>query len=582
MRKRGQVRFFLFGGTGQTPLRVDPGYDNRNELTSLTRFSDVAGSTLVGTTVYSYDDSSRVTSIVNKNGSAATLSYYNYGYDSADRVTSETWQSGSTPGSRTYGYDNTNQLTSDSTATYTYDLTGNRTMTGYQTGTDNRLTTDGTFTYTYDSEGNLTQKSKGSSLETWYFSYDNRNHLTSVRQTSDGSTNLLLVTYTYDVFDQRATESKWKSGGSTVTTRFAYDGNQVWAELSTSNIVQTRYVFGDGQTQLFARIDVGVGLRWELTDRLGSVRDVLDATGATILDHLDYDGFGKPTETNATYGGRIAYAGYAYDRDAGLDQAGERYYAPAIARWLQQDPIVFQAGDPNLYRYVANDSTNATDPSGLQRRDFESQNEIQKRLVEFRKKGGFQSDWEGISEVVNGFLDKYKEELAVAVGAAMHYAAYRRGLRPPMQRPPRAPSKAQQPLPQVPNKPTLFPNKLPNQAIDIPRQVFTPDQVKKMPGRTLNYVVTEGGKPIIGRIDRGVGGGHIDLANGGPVQAAGEVVIRDGKIKSIDNASGHYEPKGPPAQQAAEGAFKKAGFEVDGKYIEKYYHPEKGWIPVGE
>jgi RHS repeat-associated protein len=358
-----------FGGTGQTPLRVDPAYDNRNELTSLTRYSDVAGSTLVGTTVYSYDDSSRVTSIVNQNASAVTLSYYNYGYDNADRITSETWQSGSTPGSRSYNYDSTNQLTNDGTTTYTYDLTGNRTMSGYQTSTDNRLSNDGTFTYTYDNEGNLTQKSKGSGLETWYFGYDNLNHLTSVRQTSDGSTNLLLVTYTYDVFGQRATEAKWKSGGSTVTTRFAYDGQQVWAELNTSNVVQTRYVYGDGQAQLFARIDVGSGVRWELTDHLGSVRDVVDATGATILDHLDYDGFGKLTETNAANGGRITYAGYAYDRDAGLAKAGERYYAPATARWLQQDPIVFRAGDANLYRYVGNRATNATDPTGLEEQD---------------------------------------------------------------------------------------------------------------------------------------------------------------------------------------------------------------------
>jgi RHS repeat-associated protein len=389
-----------FGGTGQTPLRVDPAYDNRNELTSLTRYSDVAGSTLVGTTVYSYDDSHRVTSIVNKNASAATLSYYNYGYDNADRVTSETWQSGSTPGSRTYNYDSTSQLTNDGTTTYTYDANGNRTMTGYQTGSDNRLSNDGTFTYTYDQEGNLTQKSKGSGLETWYFGYDNRNHLTSVRQTSDGTTNQLLVTYTYDVFGQRATEAKWKSGGSTITTRFAYDGQQVWAELNTSNVVQTRYVWGDGQTQLFARIDVGVGVRWELTDRLGSVRDVLDATGATILDHLDYDGFGKVTETNAANGGRIGYAGDAYDRDAKLDKAGARYYDPTTARWLQQDPIVFQAGDANLYRYVSNNATNATDPSGLTYVDLNGKIHVPKTIHRPPPAKGFWSSfWDGFTEL---------------------------------------------------------------------------------------------------------------------------------------------------------------------------------------
>jgi hypothetical protein len=41
-------------------------------------------------------------------------------------------------------------------------------------------------------------------------------------------------------------------------------------------------------------------------------------------------------------------------------------YDPTVGRWLSQDPIGFKAGDPNLYRYVGNSPTNATDPSGLQ------------------------------------------------------------------------------------------------------------------------------------------------------------------------------------------------------------------------
>ena len=40
-------------------------------------------------------------------------------------------------------------------------------------------------------------------------------------------------------------------------------------------------------------------------------------------------------------------------------------YDPTVGRWLSQDPIGFKGGDPNLYRYVGNSPTNATDPSGL-------------------------------------------------------------------------------------------------------------------------------------------------------------------------------------------------------------------------
>lgn len=40
-------------------------------------------------------------------------------------------------------------------------------------------------------------------------------------------------------------------------------------------------------------------------------------------------------------------------------------YEPTTGRWLSEDPIGFLGEDANLYRYVANSATNATDPSGL-------------------------------------------------------------------------------------------------------------------------------------------------------------------------------------------------------------------------
>jgi uncharacterized protein RhaS with RHS repeats len=40
-------------------------------------------------------------------------------------------------------------------------------------------------------------------------------------------------------------------------------------------------------------------------------------------------------------------------------------YDPTVGRWLTEGPIGFDAGDANLFRYVGNDPTNLTDPSGL-------------------------------------------------------------------------------------------------------------------------------------------------------------------------------------------------------------------------
>ncbi|MDE0092399.1 MAG: RHS repeat-associated core domain-containing protein, partial [Oligoflexia bacterium] len=41
-----------------------------------------------------------------------------------------------------------------------------------------------------------------------------------------------------------------------------------------------------------------------------------------------------------------------------------RYYDPDLARWISEDPIEFNGGDLNLYRYVMNNPVNYFDPDG--------------------------------------------------------------------------------------------------------------------------------------------------------------------------------------------------------------------------
>ena len=151
------------------------------------------------------------------------------------------------------------------------------------------MTSDGTWTYSYDNNGNLIEKTKGSGLETWYYTYDNRNRLTQVRETSDGTTNVLTVNYAYDILDRRVSEVDWQSGVGSSTIRYAYDGQQVYADLNGSNVVQTRYLWGDNTDQLLAEIQSGTAF-YVQTDRLGSVRDLFNGTG--LVDHIEYDVFG--------------------------------------------------------------------------------------------------------------------------------------------------------------------------------------------------------------------------------------------------------------------------------------------------
>ena len=116
-----------------------------------------------------------------------------------------------------------------------------------------------------------------------------------------------------------------------------------------------------------------------------------------------------------------------------------------------------------------------------------------------------------------------------------------------------------------------FPNQFPDHPTGVPT-LISDTKLTQGAGK-YNYVVLEDGQLVIGRKFNGVGGGHIDLANGKPVIAAGEVKILSGKVKYIDNTSGHYEPSGRAAQAAAENAFSQKGFDVTGKYVEKVWAP---------
>ena len=74
---------------------------------------------------------------------------------------------------------------------------------------------------TYDAEGNLKQKSKGTSAETWVFTYDHLNHLTSAedRPTPNGAASVHLD-YKYDALGNKA--SATNALGQ--TTFFSYAG----------------------------------------------------------------------------------------------------------------------------------------------------------------------------------------------------------------------------------------------------------------------------------------------------------------------------------------------------------------------
>jgi RHS repeat-associated protein len=314
----------------------------------------------VANSSYSYDAVGRLTNLEYQRG-ATTLASYGLVYDAVNRIT----QSFGTDGVQDYSYDSTNQLVSADHTTiadeaYSYDANGNRTNSGYGTGTDNRLLTDGVYNYTYDDEGNRTKRTEIATGKITEYVWDYRNRLTSVTFKDGVGVVTKTIEYLYDVDDRRI----GKKIDGAVTERYVYDGLHIALAFDGAGVQTHRYLYGTEIDQILAS-ETPTRVLWALTDRLGSVKDLVDENGV-ILNHINYDSYGRVvSQTNASVEFRYGYTGREQDTETGLDYYRARYYDASNGRFISEDPLGFGAGDGNLYRYVRNSPVNSTDPFGL-------------------------------------------------------------------------------------------------------------------------------------------------------------------------------------------------------------------------
>jgi RHS repeat-associated protein len=91
----------------------------------------------------------------------------------------------------------------------------------------------------------------------------------------------------------------------------------------------------------------------------------------TVVNHLIYDAFGKvASESNSAVDSLLLFTGRPFDRDTGFQNNLNRWYDASVGRWLSEDPIGFNGGDANLYRYVGNAVLLIQDGFGLGPKDL--------------------------------------------------------------------------------------------------------------------------------------------------------------------------------------------------------------------
>ncbi len=366
------------GGNSVTEKRVEFGYDVLNRPHAISRFEQVSGGTSLADSAFSFDDYGRIVQLKHAQ-SATILAQHDYTYDADRRLSSHE----TLDGTSAYDYDAIAQLTAADHPTppdeaYNYDLTGNRTNTGYITGTNNQLLEDGTYEYLYDDEGNRIRKTDVATGNYTLYTWDHRNRLTKLTFHDSLSVKTREIEYIYDAHDRRIGKLLDSNGNGTFDDVwwFVYDST---TSIDLASIVLTydnngdlknRNLHGQNVDQILAAEDDTGTIHWHLADQLGTIRDLIHYNSATtttsLVNHLIYDGFGKiASQSNSTETPYYAFTGREWDQDAELYYYRARWYDAAVGRFISEDPISFNGKDSNLHRYVKNSPITNIDPFGL-------------------------------------------------------------------------------------------------------------------------------------------------------------------------------------------------------------------------
>ncbi len=264
------------------------------------------------------------------------------------------------------------------TETYSYDPRGNRFSSHQNTYTYNnlnQLTESSTHLYTYDPDGNLTKETDKSTGEQKLFYYSSDNRLKKFEHIPPGqSTPATVATYTYDSYGRRL--SKTVNG---TTTYFHWEGDNLAMELDDSFTPIRRYTYGVGKDSVEGHVEFSeassnlfahpYGWYSYIKDQVGTIYKIHSHQTQSTVTTRQYDTFGNLLAQSGPTKGNLGFQSKYYDQESGLFYYYNRYYSPALGRFISEDPMGVYAG-MDFYLFVTNNPSNFLDPFGLIKTSF--------------------------------------------------------------------------------------------------------------------------------------------------------------------------------------------------------------------
>lgn len=223
---------------------------------------------------------------------------------------------------------------------------------------------DTDYDYTSDANGNMRSETTSR-----HFEWNHSDQMKVFRTQTEGTEPSVYAHYLYDTAGQRVKKLVRKQGGHIEVTHYV-DGmfeHHRWGGLSQAGENNQVHVMDDLQRIALVRIGVahhdekGPAVQFPLSDHLGGSNVVVDSGGA-LINREEFTPYGE-TSFGSFAKKRYRFTGMERDEESGLSYHTARYYASWLGKWLSADPAGLGDG-LNLYRYVRNRPTIATDPSG--------------------------------------------------------------------------------------------------------------------------------------------------------------------------------------------------------------------------